>query len=65
MATQIETTITAQDPSRWQKILAWLTAFEEAMDYDPQEASIKHLRAKVDQLNARLDEAEGRGRRAA
>ena len=65
MTAQIETAITEQNPSRWQKLLAWLTAFEEAMDYDPREASIKHLRAEVDRLNARLDAARGRGQRAA
>ncbi len=65
MTAQIETAITEQNPSLWQKLLAWLTAFEEAMDYDPQEASIKHLRAEIDRLNARLDAAQGRSQRAA
>lgn len=68
MTTQIETAITAQTPSRWQRLLAWLTAFEEAMDYDPQQeasASIKRLNAEVERLSARLDEAEGGSARAA
>ena len=65
MTTQIKTAITGQKPSRWQKLLAWLNAFEEAMDYDPQEASIKYLKTEVEQLSARLEEVEGRNQRAA
>ena len=37
MTGQIESAIAEQNPSRWQKLLAWLTAFEQAMAYDPQE----------------------------
>ena len=61
MTAQIETANAMENPSRWQKLLAWLAAFGQAMDYDPQEyanASIKHLRTEVERLNARLDEAE-------
>ncbi len=63
MAAQIESANTEKNPSRWQRLLAWLAAFEQAMDYDPQEytdASIRHLRAEVERLNVRLDAAEGR-----
>lgn len=65
---RIETAIAEQAHSPWQKLLAWLTAFEQAMDYDPQEyadAGIKHLRTEVGRLNARLDEFEGRNQPAA
>lgn len=68
MTARIETAIAEQAHSPWQKLLAWLTAFEQAMDHDPQEhanASIKHLRAEVDRLNARLDAFEGRNQRTA
>ncbi len=60
MTTQLETT---QAPSLWKRLLAWLRAFEEAMDYDPQEytrANIRHLNDEVKRLNRRLDVAERR-----
>lgn len=68
MTAQIETASAKQVPSRWQKLLAWFTAFEAALDYDPQEyanARIEHLGAEVQKLKARLDEIEGRNQRAA
>lgn len=68
MTTQTETTITAETPSRWQRLLASIAAFERAMDYDPQQeaaASIKRLNAEVARLNARMDEAEDRYQAAA
>ncbi len=61
MTAQIETAIIEQSPTGRQKLVAWLRAFEEAMDYDPREytdASIKYLRNEVKQLKARLDKAE-------
>lgn len=36
MTGQIETPIAEQNPSRWQKLMGWITAFEQAMAYDPQ-----------------------------
>ena len=66
--TQINTAVTGQSLSRWQKLLAWLRSVEQALDYDPQEhtdAGIKELKAEIDRLNARLDAAEGSNQRAA
>lgn len=66
--TQINTAITGQSPSRWQKLLAWLRSIEQALDYDPQEhtdARIKQLKAEVNRLSARLDATEGSNQRAA
>ena len=61
MTGQIESAIAEQNPSRWQKLLAWLTAFEQAMAYDPQEhtdAAIRQLREEVARLEARVIEPE-------
>lgn len=61
MTGQIESAIAEQNPSRWQKLLAWLTAFEQAMAYDPQEytdAAIRQLREEVARLEARVIELE-------
>ncbi len=58
----IETTIAEQNPSRWQKLQAWLTAFVWAMDYDPQvhtDATIRQLREAVARLETRIIELEG------
>ena len=68
MTGQIESAITEQNPSRWQKLLAWLTAFEQAMDYDPQEhtdATIRQLGEEVARLEARVIELEERNERTA
>ena len=61
MTAQIETANAATNPTRWRRLLAWLTALEQAMDYDPQEhtdASVKHLREEVRRLAARLRDVE-------
>ena len=66
MTGQIETPIAEQNPSRWQMVMAWFTAFEQVMAYDPQEytdATIKRLRAEVAQLETRVLARE-RGRNA-
>ena len=63
MTAQIETANSEQNPTGWQKLAAWLTAFEESLDYDPQEyanAKIEHLGTEVQKLKARLDKVEGR-----
>ena len=68
MTGQIESGIAEQSTSRWQKLLAWLTAFEQAMTYDPQEhtnATIGQLRAEVARLETRVIELEGHNERAA
>ncbi len=68
MCGQIKTVIAEQNPSRLQKLLAWLTAFEQAMAYDPQEhtdATIRQLREEVARLETRLIDLEGHKERAA
>ncbi len=68
MCRQIETVIAEQNTSRWQKLLAWLTTFEQAMAYDPQEhtdATIRQLREEVAWLETRVIELEGHNARAA
>ena len=68
MTGQIESAITEQSTSRWQKLLAWLTAFEQAMTYDPQEhtdAALRQLREEVARLETRVIELEGHNERAA
>ncbi len=62
MTGQIESAIAEQSTSRWQKLLAWLTAFEQAMNYDPQEhtnATLRQLREEVARLETRMIELEG------
>ncbi len=62
MTGQIESAIAEQSTSRWQKLLAWLTAFEQAMNYDPQEntnAALRQLREEVARLETRMIELEG------
>ena len=62
MTEQIETAIAIQNPTRMQKLLASLTALEQAMSYDPHEhtdAMIRHLWQKVEKLETRLTELEG------
>ncbi len=68
MTRQIETAVAEQNSSRWQKLQTWLTAIDEGMNYDPQERAngmIRHLWQKVEQLETRLSELEGRDQRAA
>jgi len=57
---------TEQIASRWQKLLAWLAAFEGAINYDPQadiDATITQLRKVVARLETRMTEMEGRHQR--
>ena len=54
MTVQSETAFAEQNPSRWQKMLARLATFEQAMTYDPHEhtdAIVSHLRHKVEKLS--------------
>jgi len=68
MKAKIETTKEEGKRSRWQRPAASLTAIDQAMSYDPQEhrdATVKHLWKKVEQLETRVNELEGRDQRAA
>ena len=68
MAGQIKNATTEQTPSGWQKLLAWLTTWVEAVDYNPQahtDATIRHLREDVGRLETRVSELETHNQRAA
>ncbi len=61
MTEQIEFAIEEQNPTRWQKLLAWLTRFDEAMNYDPQahaNARIRYLSEGLERLESRVNELE-------
>ena len=61
MSTQIEKSNINTHRTRWQALSAWYTAFEESMNYDPNEYavnSIQVLSKKVVQLEARVIELE-------
>ena len=61
MTEQTGFAIETQNPTRWQKVVAWLSAFEEAMNYDPQantDATIGKLRQGVARLESRVIELE-------
>ena len=63
MTTQIESVNIEQDPSRWQKVRAWLTAIDAAIAYDPHEeadANLRQLRKSVMQLESQVAELEHR-----
>lgn len=56
-----EIQIADQDLSRWQKLRVWLTALDEAFDYDPQthiDATIRQLSTTVARLETRLSSLE-------
>lgn len=68
MTGQNETAFAEQNPSRWQKLMARLADFEQAMTYDPHDhtdATVSHLWHKVEKLETRLNELEGRDQRVA
>lgn len=68
MTVQIETSKVKQSFTRGHKLRAWLTTLDQAMAYDPQEhrdATVTHLWKKVEQLETRVNELEGRDQRAA
>ena len=63
MTEQIEFAIEEQNPTRWQKLLAWLTRFDEAMNYDPlvhTAALVRDLSVQVTRLESRVIELERR-----
>ena len=63
MTEQIEFAIEQEDPTRWQKVLAWLTRVDEAMNYDPMVHAaelVRHLGEKVTRLESRVTELEQR-----
>ena len=63
MDTQVKTKTLEGNQSLFGRVRAWLHAFAEAYDYDPQEytrSSIVQLGEEVKQLTARLVVAEQR-----
>jgi hypothetical protein len=63
MTIQVETVNKDQKRSRWHATKNWLTVIAEGMDYDPQEyanSMVRHLQQKVEQLESRVNEIEGK-----
>ena len=63
MTEQIEFAIEEQSLTRWQKLWAWLTRLDEAMNYDPMAhtaALVRELGAHVTRLESRVIELERR-----
>ena len=61
MTEQIEFAIEEQNPTGWRKFVAWITAFDEGMNYDPQAytySAIRRLNEGVVRLEARVVELE-------
>ncbi len=68
MIEQKKSAIVEQNPTRWQKLLAWLTAFDQAMNYDPQantDTTIRQLREGVARLETKVIALEGSDQRTA
>ena len=68
MTEQKKSAIVEQNPTRWQKLLAWLTAFDQAMNYDPQsntDTTIRQLREGVARLETKVLALEGSDQRTA
>ena len=68
MIEQKKSAIVEQNPTRWQKLLAWLTAFDQAMNYDPQantDTTIRQLREGVARLETKVLALEGSDQRTA
>ena len=62
MTVQNETVFAEQGRSRWQKLMARLAPFEQAMTYHPHEhtyANFSRLWHKVEKLETRVNELEG------
>ena len=61
MTAQIEFSIGKQKPTNWQRFAAWLSNFEEAMNYDPHvqaNAAISELSEGLTRLESRVNELE-------
>ncbi len=68
MTEQKKSAIVEQNPTRWQKLLAWLTAFDQAMNYDTQtntDTTIRQLREGVARLETKVLALEGSDQRTA
>ncbi len=68
MTVRNETSFAEQSPPRWKKLMARLADFEQAMTYHPHEhanANVSHLWHKIEKLETRVRELEGRDRRVA
>ena len=64
MTAQTKTATTTQNISLWQKLLGSVSAFGQAMDYDPNEytyAAIERLSHEDEQLETRVSELENTG----
>ncbi|MFT7633961.1 MAG: hypothetical protein ACI87E_005020 [Mariniblastus sp.] len=46
------------NPALWRRLLNWIRALEEAMDIDPSQASIDHLKRQVMELKETVDKLQ-------
>ncbi len=61
MTEQIEFAIEEQNQTRWQMLLAWLSRYDEALNYDPTVHAaelVRDLGAQVTRLESRVIELE-------
>ncbi len=68
MTTQNETAFTVQNPLRWHKLMARLATFEQSMTFNAHEhinANVNHLWHKIEILESRVNELEGRDQQVA
>ena len=59
----MSTTTTQSDMTNnpfWRKSLNWIRTFEDAMDIDPTQASIDHLKRQVTELQGTVDKLQSR-----
>ena len=63
MTVQVGTLNEDRKQTRWQSIKRWLTAIDDAMNYDPQEHAnnvVRQLVRKTEQLESRMREIESK-----
>ena len=63
MTVQVGTLNEDRKQTRWQSIKRWLTAINDAMNYDPQEYAdtvVRQLVRKTEQLESRMHEIESK-----
>ena len=63
MTVQVGTLNEDRKQTRWQSIERWLTAINDAMNYDPQEYAdtvVRQLVRKTEQLESRMHEIESK-----
>ena len=49
-----ETALPKRSATPWHKLWAWLDRYQQAMDYDPQVAAVRHLNERLESVSQRL-----------